>query len=228
MPSSRGSSQSRDRTQGSNLGRLHCRWILYRLSHQGSPRILEWVTYPFSRVSPDPGIELESPVLQVDSLPAELPGKPNKPRQHINNQRHYFANKGPSSQSYGFSSSYVWMWELDCKESWAPKNWCFWTVVLDKTFESPLDCKEIKLVNSKGNQSWIFHWKDWCWSWNSNTLATWWGELTHLKWLWCWKKLMLGEGDDRGWDGWISSLFQWTRVWLSSGSGQGSLMCCSS
>ena len=79
----------------------------------------------------------------------------DQPRQHIKNQRHYFANKGPSSQSYGFSNSYVWMWELDHKESWAPKNWCFWTVVLEKTVESPLDCK-IKPVNPKGNQSWIF------------------------------------------------------------------------
>ena len=69
----------------------------------------------------------------------------------------YFTNKGPSSQSYGFSSSHVWMWELDYKESWALKNWCFWTVVWDKTLESPLDCKEIKLVNPKGNQSWIFN-----------------------------------------------------------------------
>ena len=71
-------------------------------------------------------------------------------------QRHYFADKGPSSQSYGFSSSRVWMWELDHKESWLLKNWCFWTVVLEKTLESPLDCKEIKPVNPKGNQSWIF------------------------------------------------------------------------
>ena len=71
-------------------------------------------------------------------------------------QRHYFANKGLSSQSYGFSSSQVWMWELDYKESWAPKNWCFPTVVLEKTLESPLDCKEIQLVHPKGNQSWIF------------------------------------------------------------------------
>ena len=65
-------------------------------------------------------------------------------------------NKGPSSQSYGFSSSHVWMWELDYKESWVPKNWCFWTVVLEKTLESPLDCKEIQPVHPKGNQSWIF------------------------------------------------------------------------
>ena len=71
-------------------------------------------------------------------------------------QRHYFVNKGPSSQSYGFSSSHVWMWELDYKESWAPKNWCFWTVVLEKTLESPLDCKEIQPVHPKGNQFLIF------------------------------------------------------------------------
>ena len=80
----------------------------------------------------------------------------DQPRQHIKKQRHHFANKGPSSQSYGFSSSHIWMWELDHKESWVPKNWCFWTVVLDKTLESPLDCKDIQPVNRKGNQSWIF------------------------------------------------------------------------
>ena len=67
-----------------------------------------------------------------------------------------FANKGPSTQSFGFSSSHVWMWELDCKESWVLKNWCFWTMVLEKTLESPLDCKEIQPVHPKGNQSWIF------------------------------------------------------------------------
>ena len=80
----------------------------------------------------------------------------DQPRQHIKKQRHYFANKGPSSQSYGFSSSHIWMWELDEKESWEPKNWCFWTVVLEKTLESPLDCKEIQPVQPKGNQSWVF------------------------------------------------------------------------
>ena len=77
-------------------------------------------------------------------------------RQHIKKQRHFFANKTPSCQSYGFSSSQVWMWELDYKESWAQKNWCFWTVVLKKTVESPLDCKEIQPVLPKGGQSWIF------------------------------------------------------------------------
>ena len=97
----------------------------------------------------------------------------DQPRQHIKKQRHYFANNGPSSQSCGFSSSHVWMWELDYKESWALKNCCFWTVVLEKTLESPLDCKEIQPVHPKGSQSW----KDWCWSWSSNTLATWSEEL---------------------------------------------------
>ena len=71
-------------------------------------------------------------------------------------QQRYFADKGPCSQSCGFSSSHVWIWELDHKESWAPKNWGFWTVVLEERLESPLDCKEIKPVNPKGNQSWIF------------------------------------------------------------------------
>ena len=80
----------------------------------------------------------------------------DQPRQHIKKQRHYFADKGPSSQSCGFSSSHVWMWELDYKESWVLKNWCFWTVVLEKTLESPLDCTEIQPVHPKANQSWIF------------------------------------------------------------------------
>ena len=75
---------------------------------------------------------------------------------HIQKQRHYFANKGPSSQGYGFSSSHVWMWELDYEESWALKNWCFWSVVLEKTLESPLDCKEIQPVHPKGDQPWVF------------------------------------------------------------------------
>ena len=77
-------------------------------------------------------------------------------RQHMIKQRHYFANKGPSSQSYGFSNGQVQIWELDHKEGWAPKSWCFWTGVLEKTPESPLDCKELKPVHPKGDQSWIF------------------------------------------------------------------------
>ena len=80
----------------------------------------------------------------------------DQPRQHIKKQWHYFADKGLSSQSHGFSSSHVWMWELDYKESWAMKSWCFWIVVLEKTLDSSLDCKEIKPVPPKGNQSWIF------------------------------------------------------------------------
>ena len=111
------------------------------------------------------------------------------------------------------------MWELNYKESWAPKNGCFWTVVLEKTPESPLDCKEIQPVNPKGNQSWIFIGRTGCWSWNSNTLATWCKELTHWKRPWFWERLKAGrEGDDRGWDGWMASLTQWTWVWVSSRS----------
>ena len=80
----------------------------------------------------------------------------DQPRQHIKKQRHYFADKGLSSQSYGFSSRHVCIWELDYKESWAPKNWCFWTVVLEKSLEIPLDSKDIKPVNPTGHQSWLF------------------------------------------------------------------------
>ena len=131
----------------------------------------------------------------------------------------YLLTKGLSSQGYGFSSSHVWMSELDYKESWAPKNWCFWTVVLEKTLESPLDCKEIQPVYPKGNQSLNIYWKDWCWSWNSNTLATWCEELTHLKRPRCWERLRIGgKGDNRGWDGWMVSPTHWTWVWVDSGS----------
>ena len=80
----------------------------------------------------------------------------DQPRQHIKKQRHYFANKGPFSQGYGFSSGHVQLWDLDCEESWVPKNCCLWTVVLEKTLESPLDCKEVQPVHSKGDQSWVF------------------------------------------------------------------------
>ena len=119
----------------------------------------------------------------------------------------------------GFPSGHVWMRELDYKESWTLKNWCFWTVVLEKTLERPLDCKEIQLVHPKGDQSWMLIWKDWCWSWNSNTLATWCKELTLLKRPWCWKRLKAGgEGDERGWDGWMESPTQWTWVWVNSRS----------
>ena len=126
-------------------------------------------------------------------------------------------NKGPSSQGYGFSRSHVWMWELDYKENWAPKTWCFWTVMLEKTLESPLDCKEIQPVHPKGDQSWVFIGRTDCWGWNSNTLATWWEDLTHLKRPWCWERLRAGgKGDNRGWDGWMASPIQWAWVWVNS------------
>ena len=109
-------------------------------------------------------------------------------RQHIKKQRHYFAHKDPSSQSYGFSSSHVWMWDLDYKESWALKNWCFWTVELEKTLESSMDWKKIQPVYPKGNQSWIFIGRTDAEAGNSNTLATWCEEMTHWE-----KTLMLGK-----------------------------------
>ena len=118
------------------------------------------------------------------------------PRQHIKIQRHCFINKGPYSQSHGFSSTHVWIWELDHKESWEPKNWCFRTVVLEKTLESPLDCKEIQPVHPKGNQSWMF-----IGNWNSNTLDTWCEELAHWKRLWCWERLKAKEEGGKGWGG---------------------------
>ena len=132
--------------------------------------------------------------------------------------RHYFDNKGLSSQSYGFFSSQVLMWELDYKESWALKSWCFWTVVLDKTLESPLDCKEIQLVHPKGNQPWIFIGRT---DVEAETPILWPPDVKNwLIWkLWCWERLKAGrEGDNRGWDGWMASPTQWTRVWASSGS----------
>ena len=136
--------------------------------------------------------------------PYSLEESYDKPRQHIKKQIHYFVKKGLSSQSYGFSSSHVWIWELDYKESWAQKNWCFWTVVLEKTLESPLDCKEIPTSPFWRRSALGVHWKDWCWGWNSNTLTTSCEELTHWKIPWCWEGLGAGgEGDDLGWDGWM-------------------------
>ena len=126
--------------------------------------------------------------------------------------RDIFANKGLSSPGYGFSSSHVWMWELDCEESWLLKNWCFWIVVLEKACERPLDCKEI-------NQSILKEISPGCslegmmLKWNSSTLATSCEELTHWKRLWCWEGLgARGEGDDRGWDGWMASPTRWSSL----------------
>ena len=114
----------------------------------------------------------------------------------------------------------MYVWELEHKESWVPKNQCFWTVVLKKTLESPLDCKEIKPVNPKRNQSWIFIERtDAEAETPVNTLATWGEQLTHLKRPWCWERLRAGgDGDDRGWDGWMASPTRRTWVWASSGS----------
>ena len=130
--------------------------------------------------------------------------------------RDYFADKDPSSPSYGFSTSHVWMWELDYKDSWAPK---IWIVVLENTLESPLDCKKIQPVHPKSKSVLNIHWKDWCWSWNSSTLATWWEELTNLKRPWYCERLKAGgERDNRRWDGWMASPTWWTWVWVDSGS----------
>ena len=141
--------------------------------------------------------------------------------QHIEKQRHYFANKAPSSQSYGFPSSHVRMWALDYKAEHqsieAFKLWC-WRRLLRVPWTARRSNQSI-LKESVQN----IHWKNWCWSWNSNNLAIWCKELTYLKRPWCWKRLKAGEGDDRGWDGWMASLTQWTWVqassgkWLSSG-----------
>ena len=142
----------------------------------------------------------------------------------------YFANKGPSSQGYGFSSGHVWMWVLDCEESWAPKNWCFWTVVLEKTLESPLDCKEIQPVHSKGDQSWVFFGRN---DAKAETLVLW---PPHAKnWL-------IGKDPDAGRDwgqekgttqdemaglhhGLDGRESEWTP---GVGDGQGGLACCDS
>ena len=140
---------------------------------------------------------------------------------------HYSKCKGPSSQSYGFSSSHVWMWELDYKKSWVLKDWCFWTVVLEKTLKSPLDCMVIQPVNPKGNQSWMFF-GDWCWSWNSNTLATWCKEwlLGKDKKYWMWEEKGTTEDEMAGWHHWLDGCeSEWT---LGVGDGQGGLACCDS
>ena len=140
--------------------------------------------------------------------------------------REYFANKGPSSQSYGFSCGHVWMWELDYKESWAPKNWCFWTVMLEKTLESPLDCKEIQPVYPKGDRSWVFIGRTDA----ANPLATWCEELTHWKRPWCWERLRAGgegvtEDEMVGCHHWLNGYeFEQT---LGDSVGQGNLACCS-
>ena len=133
-------------------------------------------------------------------------------------QRHYFANKGLSSQGYGFSSGHVWMWKLDCEESWSLKDWCFWTVVLEKTLESPLDCKEIQPVHPKADQSWVFIGRI---DAKAETPILW---PPDAKSWFIWKILMLGKIEgrrrrgNRGWEGWMASPTQWRWVWVGSGS----------
>ena len=145
----------------------------------------------------------------------------DKPRQHIKKLRHYFANKGLYSQSYGFSSSHVQMWELEHKEDWVLKNWCFTIMVLEKTLESLLDNKEFKSVNFKGNQPWIFIGRT---DAEAEAQILWpldmkRKRLTHWKGPWCRERLRArGEAGDRGWDGWMASPTQWT--WFSANSGR--------
>ena len=137
-------------------------------------------------------------------------------RQHIKKQRRYFADTGSSNQGYGFSSSHVWMWELEYKESWGLKNWCFWTVMLEKTLETPLDCKKIQPVHPKGNQSWIFIGRT---GTEAEGPILWQPDLkesAYWKRPWCWERLRLGrEEGNRGQDGWMASLTQWTYVWAT-------------
>ena len=154
----------------------------------------------------------------------------DQPRQHIQKQRHHFVNKGPSSQSYGFSSSHIWMWELDHRKSWSPKNWCFWTVVLEKTLESSLDCKEIQPVHPKGNQSWIFIGRT---DVEAETPILWPPGVKN--WLtgkdpdagkdWRQEEKGTTEDDMVGWHQWLNG-HEFEQA-LRVGDGQGSLACCS-
>ena len=121
----------------------------------------------------------------------------DQPRQHIKKETHYFASNSLSSQGYGFSSGHVWMIEMDFKESWLQKNWCFWTVVLEEILESPLDYKEIQLVHPKGDQSWVFIGRT---DVEAETPVLW--PPDAKSWLigkdWCWERLKAGEGGNRG------------------------------
>ena len=152
-----------------------------------------------------------------------------QPRQHIKKQRYYFANKGLCSQGYCFSSGHVWMWELDCEETWAPNNWCFWTVLLEKTLESPLDWKEVQPVHPKGNQSWVFIGRTYV---EAETPILW---LPDAKsWLiwkdpdtwkdWRQKERGMTKDEMAGWHHQLDGReFEWT---LGVGNGQGGLVCC--
>ena len=188
-------------------------WKQWQTSFFGAPKSLQIVT---AAMKLKDACSLEEKLCQ--------------PREHIKKQRHYFANKGPSSQGYGFSSGHVWMWALDCEESWAPKNWCFSTVVLEKTLESPLHCKEIQPVLPKGSQSspeysleglmlklklqYFGHLME---------------ELIHWKRPWCWERL---RREEKGMT--ADDMVVWHHQLHGHefeqapgvGDGQGSLMCC--
>ena len=165
---------------------------------------------------------LGSKSLQIVTETIKLKNTPckkiyDKCRQCIQKQRHYFVNKDPSSQSFSFSSSYVWMWEWTIKkaEQWrndAFQLWCWrdsWVPWTARGSNQSIKRKSVLNI----------HWKDWCWKWKSNTLATWCEELTHLKRSWCWERMKAGgKEDDRRWDGWMASPTQWTGVWVNSGS----------
>ena len=152
----------------------------------------------------------------------------DQPRHLIRKQRHHFSNKGPYSQISGFSSRHIQMWELDHKEGWAPKNRCLQTVVLEKTPESPLDCKGIKAVNIKGNQPWILIGRTNADS-SSSILVTWCEQPTHWKNPWCWERLRAeGEEGVTGLDGWIASPMRHELgQTVGDGEGQGGLESCS-
>ena len=204
-------------------------WFLWGLSLAHCPPP-PWVfTFLCSVVSVSPLLLRTSVVFGQDLNYWLAPWKESddQPRQHIKKQRHYFANEGPSSQGYGFSSGHVWMWELDCEEIWALKNWCFWTVVLEKTLESPLVCKEIQSVHPKGDQSWLFIGRT---DAEAETPILWPPDVEN--WL-IWKDS--DAGNDQRWEkgsiedemvGWHHQLngreLEWTL-----GDGQGSLECCS-
>ena len=149
----------------------------------------------------------------------------------LKNRDNDFVNKGPSSQGYGFSSGDVWMWELDCEESWAPKNWCFWTVVLEKTLESPLDCEEIQPVHPKGDQSWVFIGRT---DVEAETLILW--PPDAKSWLiwkdpdawkdWGQEEKGTTEDEMAGWHHWLNGReSEWTP---GVGDGQGGLACSGS